>query len=285
MKYEPKDYWEQRLAKDFSLSGVGYLGLGKTLNKWRYRAMERNVDWIFNKHALNIRNKRILDIGCGTGFWIDYYLRKGGKDITGVDITEIAVDSLKKRYRNLKFYRADITKEIPVKDKFDITFAFEVLHHIVNERDFDNAIENIREMSKKDSYILISDNFLRKYRPPTKDTHSFSRTYDRYKKELEKNGIEIIDRAPIFYFLNQPEDINNNLIRKCFVLGWQVTMKLITRFDFSANIMGFLLYHLDGMILQFVKDSISSEVIVCRVKNEKNEKKINPNPFFISSHC
>jgi len=266
MKYEAKDYWEQRLIKDFSLSGVGHLGLGKTLNKWHYRAMERNMNRIFDKHALNIKNKSILDIGCGTGFWIEYYIKKGGKDITGVDITEIAVDSLKKRYRNLKFYRTDITKEIPVKDKFDITSVFAVLYHVMNERDFDNAIKNIRKMSKKGSYILISDNFLKKYQPPIKNIHFFSRTYDRYKKELEKNGIEVIDRVPTFYFLNEPVDINSNVIRRCFVLGWQVTMKLVTRFDFSANIMGFLLYHLDGMILQFVKDSISSEVIVCRVK-------------------
>ena len=40
--FDPKNYWEQRLATSTGLEGVGYLGLGQPFNEWMYRVRRWN---------------------------------------------------------------------------------------------------------------------------------------------------------------------------------------------------------------------------------------------------
>ena len=35
--FDPKRYWSDRLAKSYSLMGVGWLSLGEPFNRWMYR--------------------------------------------------------------------------------------------------------------------------------------------------------------------------------------------------------------------------------------------------------
>jgi len=36
--FDPKEYWEKRLARNWDLAGVGYRALGKGFNYWAYAA-------------------------------------------------------------------------------------------------------------------------------------------------------------------------------------------------------------------------------------------------------
>ena len=260
--YHPKDFWETRLSKDFSIKGVGCTGFSYNYNKWMYKSIEDGLDKILKK---SLKNKKTLDIGCGTGYFINYYLRKGAEDITGLDITQQSITNLKKKYPKLKFYTADISKRSTLKTKYDFISVLGVLYHIVDDDKFENSIKNIRKAAKKGSLIIIQDNFLKKYQPPKVGVHCYFRTYDYYKKVLEKNGIKIIEKVPILYFLNPPFDINNDLIRKIALVLWNIIMSAFAKREFTGNIIGFAFYHLDKLMLKVVKDSIALETIVCRV--------------------
>ena len=227
-----------------------------------YKASEEGLNKILKK---SLKGKKILDIGCGTGYYIRYYLSKGADDISGLDITKKSIINLRREYPNLKFFNADISKKIPLKSKYDIVAAIGVLYHIVDDDKFENSIKNIRKAAKKGSLIIIQDNFLKKYQPPKAETHCYFRTHDHYKKILKKNGIEIIEKVPILYFLNPPFDINNRLMRKIALFSWNVTMSTFAKREFTGNLIGFVLYSLDKIMLNIVKDSISLEIIVCRV--------------------
>ena len=59
-------------------------------------------------------NIEVLDIGCGTGFYVNLWRNKlGAKRIAGVDITNIAVDNLKRKYPGEaeEFCQADISSD------------------------------------------------------------------------------------------------------------------------------------------------------------------------------
>lgn len=260
--YNPKDFWEKRLSKEFSLIGVGCTGFSHNYNKWMYKAFKDGMDRILKG---SLKNKKILDIGCGTGYYIEYYLNRGAINITGLDITEESISNLKKKYPLLKFYTSDISKEAPLKGRYDLITAIGVLYHIVDDNKFENAISNIRRYAKKGSYILIQDNFLKKYQPPKPGTHCYFRTYEYYKKVLEKNGIKIIKTVPVLYFLNPPFDINNQFIRKAALFFWNVTMSMFAKNEFTGNIIGAALYYLDKGIVRVVKNSIALETIFCKV--------------------
>ncbi len=39
--FDPRRYWEERLARHYTHEGVGYLGLAESYNAWRYRVRRR----------------------------------------------------------------------------------------------------------------------------------------------------------------------------------------------------------------------------------------------------
>lgn len=89
---------------------------------------------------------RILDVGCGPGFWVRYFLRQGYKDVSACDLTETAVD-LTKTSLGLFGLKADVVvgnaEELPYKPgSFDHVNCQGVIHHTPN------TIKCIREFHR-----------------------------------------------------------------------------------------------------------------------------------------
>jgi len=166
-KYVPEKYWQERLSKDFSLSGVGHLGFGLGYNIWLYKARLYTLRALLKKYNINCIDKKVLDVGVGTDYYIDFWEKLGVKNITGIDITTKAIEELKNKYPNYRFVKGNISNmdhKIFLNEKYDIITAFDVLFHIVEEQDFEHAIENIKSLSHEGTIILIMDNFLKDYK-------------------------------------------------------------------------------------------------------------------------
>jgi len=112
----------------------------------------------FLKNIANIstfNNLLILDVGCGTGFFVDFYFKRGAKEITGIDITKTSISMLKEKYPAYNFYVADISDlnyPVKLKEKFDIINAFDVLYHITDDSKFEMAMHNISSLCAGGSY-------------------------------------------------------------------------------------------------------------------------------------
>ncbi|CAN5429413.1 hypothetical protein BH11PSE11_BH11PSE11_02310 [soil metagenome] len=88
-------------------------------------------DAIFTK-AMSPASK-VLDVGCGPGFWVRYFLRSGIRDVNACDLTETAV-SLTKRSLELFDLKADVrvgnAEQLPYADGvFDHVNCQGVIHH------------------------------------------------------------------------------------------------------------------------------------------------------------
>ena len=109
--YHAKDYWD--------ITGVGYINLGVYYNQWLYRVRRR----IFNDHIkaldLNFEQLKVLDIGSGTGFCLDLWKSLGVKSITGSDITDVAVERLKKLYSEFSILQFNIGVSLESQDFFE----------------------------------------------------------------------------------------------------------------------------------------------------------------------
>lgn len=201
MMYEPEKYWEDRLKTHFDITGVGYIGFNQTYNKYLYSLKLSSLEIALN-HYVAIREKSVLDIGCGTGFFVDYYNRKGVENITGVDITKISILRLSEKYPHYKFLIADIgDPNIYLKKRFNIVNAFDVLYHIVDDEKFKTALRNISSSCIKGGYVLITDCFWKMDITPA--THVHHRSLRTYENELSKEGIKIVDIIPMYYLMNK----------------------------------------------------------------------------------
>ena len=79
---------------------------------------------------LNWKSKKVLDFGCGTGFFA-YKAAKKGANILGVDFSKEAINIAQKKYSNpnLRYEHIDVNK---INDKFDVIVSIGTLEHMDN---------------------------------------------------------------------------------------------------------------------------------------------------------
>jgi SAM-dependent methyltransferase len=141
-QFDPAAYWERRL-EPFDLGVVGYSGLGLPYNRWLYRVRS----FVFRRAVREIglpRAARVLDVGSGTGFYLAEWQRAGVRELTGSDLTSIAVNALGERYPRVPLVRWDVADEPPFPPaSLDAISAFDVLFHIVDDGRYRAALANL----------------------------------------------------------------------------------------------------------------------------------------------
>ncbi len=267
-RYNPKKYWTKHLEENFSLSGVGFTQFGDSYNDWMYKMKGKILERVISKYKVDAPSAKILDIGCGSGFYVDFWQQKGARVLTGLDITAKSAGELTNRYPKFSFYEADITsptliRELPLKlGGFDIITAFDVLFHVVDDDKFEQAIRNIGMLCSKSEFIFITDIFPHKM--PYIIFHQKSRILKDYIQILSKNNIEIVGRLPVHYLLNAPLDISNGLLQKILLyFWWGRAVSIIER---KTHLLGPLFFGLDLIFTRIYQESPSTEMIICRPK-------------------
>lgn len=202
MDYKPKEYWEDRLRGNFSLLATGHSGFSRRYNRWMYKLKAKKLNQALLCYSINVKGARVLDIGSGTGFFVEYYLNKGARSVAGLDITEVSVELLSKKFPEQHFYRLDISKgQYLVTDKFDIINVFDVLYHIVDDGEFKSAVKNIAISAMPGTWIFITDSL----RPELgRAQHVRYRSLDHYRNILQDEGMEIVDVLVVLNLLGRP---------------------------------------------------------------------------------
>ena len=108
------------------------------------------------------KNKKVLDLGCGTGEFLNNYYGMGA-ECSGIDIE----NNFKiKNKINFKLINIEANKFLKnCKKKFDVIFLFEFLEHL-EEQDKYQLFDNLTKNLNKNAYIFISTlnkNLLSKY--------------------------------------------------------------------------------------------------------------------------
>jgi SAM-dependent methyltransferase len=93
-------------------------------------AAQSQVDWFdafLERHLGDVEGKRVLDLGCGHG-WFTHELHKRGADVVGVDGSQELLARARGRYPEVRFEQADLRQRY--KGDFDAVVALMVLMDI-----------------------------------------------------------------------------------------------------------------------------------------------------------
>jgi len=103
--------------------------------------------------ARMLNPQSVLDVGCGEGFTLmRLHEEKIGKELTGVDYLETAIEIGKKLHKELRLQRGTIY-HLPFKDNaFDLTLCTEVLEHLDNPG---KALEELARVTKGSCIISV----------------------------------------------------------------------------------------------------------------------------------
>jgi len=140
---------------------------------------------IYNKTASflgpELIDKKIIDLGCGTGRLARLLCNKGYKNYTGIDFAPKRIEECKRYVPEYEFKCVDIfdIDVIQTFDNYDVFIILEVLEHIENDLDILDSIP-------KDKIIIfsvpnyLSESHLRAF----KDKKSVINRYGKYIKVL-----------------------------------------------------------------------------------------------------
>ncbi len=115
---------------------------------WIWRALgefKRNADL---DDYYDPAGKRVLDYGCGPGYWTDYLFEHGAIWVTGFDISEGEIEQATEKARaagygdRSEFLVADAHATGLPDDSFDLIVGSSILHHL----DLKVALEEIRRI-------------------------------------------------------------------------------------------------------------------------------------------
>ena len=221
--YENDQYWNQRLQREFSLSGVGHSGVGLAFNGWAYRVRRAVLLRALRQQGLKIAGARILELGFGTGYYLDLWKKLGAAHVTGFDITEIAVQAAREKFgaAGWRFAKADIGAPLPLGEAagtFDLVTAFDVLFHLVEEQNWNGALDNLAAALKPGGHALLFD----KYQSVENAIgHVRRRTLKTYRAALVSRNLEVLALHPIFFLMNSPTGLSG-LGKLVFKTSWSL---------------------------------------------------------------
>jgi SAM-dependent methyltransferase len=228
--YVPRDYWQSRLTAHHNLRGVGHLGFGKSYNEWLYRAKARTLEAALA--GCDVRDKAVLDVGCGTGFFVDWYGSRGAS-VSGVDITDRSIESLRARFPG-DFRVQDIgSPDARPSGTFDIVNVWDVLYHVTDEEAHRRAVRYIADATRPDGLLLFTDTLGANEAHQAAD-HVRFRPLSTYRSLLEPLGFELRGLKFLYRWLNR-----------------RVTLQ---RLD---GALGRFYFWLDGLETQIPRDNLS----------------------------
>ena len=198
MSYRPKEFWEQRLAEQFDLRGTGETGLSLAYNRACYALRADVLGTALARAGVSPSGARVLDVGCGTGFWTEYYSARGAR-YTGVDIAQVSVDRLAARYPAQRFVRADVSEGVP-EGPYDVVNVFDVLYHVTDDARWEAALRHLAGAVAPGGLLLVTDVFAARGRLAE---HNVMRPLKRYMEVLSGQGLRREQLVPTHVLLNR----------------------------------------------------------------------------------
>lgn len=162
MKYRTKDgydaarYWSDRFARyGTSLKGVGDEGLSERHNQAMYEKAASAFLDLCRHEGIDISGARVLEIGCGNGFYTGLLKGQGATHYLGLDITDTLFPVLAERYPGFQFIRRDITVDT-LEGEFDLILMIDVIEHIVNEEKLDFAMSSVQRCLADNGRFMVA---------------------------------------------------------------------------------------------------------------------------------
>lgn len=102
----------------------------------------------------DLKDKKILDLGCGEGEMSKFFLEQGAKKVVGVDISKNMLnEAKKKKVKNLEFKLLSMEEISSLKGKFDIVFSSLAFHYV---EDFYKLMKDVANKLKKGGLLIFS---------------------------------------------------------------------------------------------------------------------------------
>jgi SAM-dependent methyltransferase len=262
--YEPRSYWEETLAADFDESGAAYSNLPRSFNRVLYRAVRSSTAAFLRKHAL--RPRSVLDVGFGTGIWLDFWRSRGVERLAGVDLTDVAVEQARTRYPDVEVARVDIGSEAIPFGPFDLVSAMNVLLHVVDPAAFTHALRGIRAAVRSGGWLLAMEPVAVRATRLQPGPSSAIRTLDEWREQLDAAGFDIVALRPATCLLSNPVDAASQRRLAAMSRLWFGVSRFVGRSEWRGAVAAAALYPVDRACTRLARVGPSGKLLLARAR-------------------
>lgn len=262
--YVAEEYWERLLSEQYSAAGVGYANLALAINLAMYGSLRTAVGRVLGDAPPG----RVLDVGSGTGIWVDFWRERGATDIAGFDLTEAAVRNLRARFPDLRFERADVAGDaLPFAGPFDTVSAMSVLLHVTDDDRYARAIGNLAGVVAPGGRLVMIEPLIahRWWGPPLgPEASSRARPLAGVRELLAANGLGVEHVGPATILLSNPIDTRTRIGWRALSFYWDQLSARVGRDERRAAPFARAVGALDRALLRVVPSGPSAKVVVAR---------------------
>jgi SAM-dependent methyltransferase len=187
------------------LEGTGTSGAPLRWQRWLYRGKRRAYLRLLRRSGVDLTASRVLDFGCGTGYFEDVWESLGGASVAGIDVVPENISRLAADHPGRRYICADLAKDAsphPALGLQDFITAIDVLYHIVDDEVLMRTLQALCGLLRPGGVFLFTD-ALREQRTAN---HVRFRSLNQWLQILEKLGMDYLDREPVF-------SVNNHVVR------------------------------------------------------------------------
>ena len=261
--YDPAAFWESRLRHHFDMIGVGYSRLGWPFNLALYRQRLVVIGRTIRRYRIQVAGADLVELGPGTGYFIDEWQRRGIGSLVGLDITAVVTERLTEKYPAYRFFEADVSEPWPLPDaSADIVTAFDVLFHITDDDRFAAALREAGRVIRPGGLLLVSDLFL--HGQPFRGFHQASRTLAQYRTCLADAGFEVLGRMPIFVTMHPALDLPAGRLSRLANSWWTGTEQRLMAEPKRGYRLGRVLGWIDRAVTKVCWGGPSTELLIAR---------------------
>jgi 2-polyprenyl-3-methyl-5-hydroxy-6-metoxy-1,4-benzoquinol methylase len=119
-----------------------------------------NLDWAWEwpylqKMLPNLSKKRVLDLGCGSGWQCKYAAEQGAEHVVGVEISNKLLEDAKRMNasNNIEYIQSSIEDFDYSPNEFDVVISSMALHYV---DDFENICRHINRTLKSNGQFTFS---------------------------------------------------------------------------------------------------------------------------------
>ena len=260
--FDANAYWNKRYAT-IDATKSGHIDLPVEYNAWLYRRKQDHFAKAVQCVGGSLRGNKLLEVAAGSGAWLDFWRTQGVGDYLGIDLSERAVEGLRKNHPALRFLQRDLNDAdlaAVVGGGYDCVAAIDVLYHVLDDARFRALIGELSGVLKPGGWLVIHDQFLH---GAAFDHGQYIRwrTLEDYQHALTNAGFDIVYRRPTFFFMIQSIDFSGRAAALMRMLWERISYPLIAHLP---RVAGFIGYALDSAVCAILREGPSMEIMICR---------------------